>query len=106
MAIPLDGGLYNPDRIQVFRQLGIQISDVASSLYIIVDELNEGELLLCVVQIYLYARAKSARKTHLCILNDWKMLLILPIMLGPFGSLELIDPLSWGEEVLLTGLIF
>ena len=39
-AIPPDGGLYDPDKIQVFRQLGIQISDVASSLYMIVDELN------------------------------------------------------------------
>ena len=25
---------------------------------------------------------------------------------GPLGSLELMDPLSWGAEVLLTGLIF
>ena len=42
-AIPPNGVLYDPDRIQVFRQLGIQIIDVASSLYKIVDELNEGE---------------------------------------------------------------
>ena len=26
-------------------------------------------------------------------------------MLGPFGSLELMDPLSWGAEVLLTDLL-
>ena len=63
-------------------------------------------LLLYVVQIDLYDRARSARKTHLWILNDWKMVLILPIMLGPLGSLELLDPLSCGADVLLTGLIF
>ena len=39
-----EGRLYNPDRVQVFRQLGIQISNVGSPLYMIVNELDERQL--------------------------------------------------------------